>query len=707
MNNIKNKMRNAFSLLELTICILIVSIIIVVCVPLIMDQMKKTEEYAYFLGFKTVEKLGAQIVAYGDPALAYNNNKLDAENDTGLIAFIGDKLFSKKITPKAYAQRTIILSFPSYEYEMARVCNGNQYVVKDYKDEAGKGFTEEEIAGFNCPGSIHRDQTRMKRRFTCNGTTRDIYSIIAGQDIEAADFCNIVGTDCKNIYSAYNVQYEYKVITLNQAGNRSQYGQCIVYIPENNAAPLTASGNQSNGVFPSYSASTCENFGYYNVIGSYLSGCSCNGMNPERAINHPSICCPTPSTGNVAYADADGNCISGGCKVGAYNEETGTCCPENSYYSRTIGHCACAQGFKPDNAENMTSCQLIEPIVCPTGYHLDAVSNVCVVNPPITKAKRFCELINDNYNVSYSNCNTFNDVKSFEGGIDPISYNQELYNAITAGGKPYLSAQAVQGAFDNIKPNITFSNGLKLWIMGDKVASIAGLSFNPTDYTPDINACVDRKVYTKAECNAAGDTNYFCQSGNHCFTVEAGNSAAKLADARSCCPTRNYEDLQKIYAGNTYLREPRVYAIDGFTVFVDITGEKDTGQGGGTLWKDVFPFYVSSNGLVYAGYPLNASKADISLYQGGNSSALSSDVYYFDIVDGVRRKQVIYSSIPYARAQCFALQVSAFTPYCQNLGTKFKGGQKYDKIDKYIYSNDNPCWKHRCYVHVKNKIKFL
>ena len=125
------------------------------------------------------------------------------------------------------------------------------------------------------------------------------------------------------------------------------------------------------------------------------------------------------------------------------------------------------------------------------------------------------------------------------------------------------------------------------------------------------------------------------------------------------------------------------------------------------MWKDVFPFYVSSNGLVYAGYPLNASKADISLYQGGNSSALSSDVYYFDIVDGVRRKQVIYSSIPYARAQCFALQVSAFTPYCQNLGTKFKGGQKYDKIDKYIYSNDNPCWKHRCYVHVKNKIKFL
>ena len=94
---------------------------------------------------------------------------------------------------------------------------------------------------------------------------------------------------------------------------------------------------------------------------------------------------------------------------------------------------------------------------------------------------------------------------------------------------------------------------------------------------------------------------------------------------------------------------------------------------------------------------------------------MNSDVYYFDVVtreDGskLRKKQMAYTSIPYSRAQCFALQVSAFTPYCQNLGSKFRlsrKGQTYEKMDQYIYSDENPCWKHRCYVHVKNKIKFL
>ena len=168
-----------------------------------------------------------------------------------------------------------------------------------------------------------------------------------------------------------------------------------------------------------------------------------------------------------------------------------------------------------------------------------------------------------------------------------------------------------------------------------------------------------------------------------------------------------------MYEGKDYLKDSRTYAINGFTVFIDINGTKDNDElgGGGTLWKDVFPFYISSNGTVYPAYPLNAAKASgekkdsSSLFQGGNSSALSADVFYYDIVNNKRKKINVFPSIPYARAMCLSINISAYTPYCQNLGSKFR--HSMTPIDKYIYSDSNPCFKHRCFVKLKNKIKFL
>ena len=727
MNYIYKKFKSAFSLLELTICILIVSIIVVVCVPLIMDQMKKTEEYSYFLGFKTVEKLASQIVAFGDPddsSVALYKQDMDFRSGFSKVVANNFNKFTKNITPKAFAAnqlpRTILLSFPSYEYDLARLCNGNTSIFKNYEDEAGNSFTPEEIAAMGCLDSYTNNDS-LKLRFACdNSTYANTVYLRTDESESAEDFCKKVAAQCISKYSSYSPKYDYERITLNQAGNRSEYYQCIVYI-EQAAVPVTgSSGTQSAGVYPNYTTSTCNGFGYYNTdsTGTLKTLCSC-GAGTLPAINNPSVCCnaSTITAGNVPYANKNGTCVSTGCKIGAFNEKSGTCCPANSFYSRTLGHCSCAQGYEPNNADNLTACVKIEPIVCPTGYHLDADSDVCVVNAPITKAKRFCELIIDNYNVSYSKCDdaSFNGTKNYGGNSDPVSYNKTLYDAITAGGTSYLSARAVEGAFNSVLPNIVFSNGLKLWILGDKVASIAGLSFNPSGYSPEINSCVDMKVYTKAACDAIGGTHYFCPGGNRCFTIPNGDGTVKLTDARNCCPTVTFDDFKSAYAGNGYLRDPRAYAINGFTVFVDITGEKDSDQGGGTLWKDVFPFYIAANGTVYPAYPLDASKSDISLYQGGNSSALNSDVYYFDVVtreDGskLRKKQMAYTSIPYSRAQCFALQVSAFTPYCQNLGSKFRlsrKGQTYEKMDQYIYSDENPCWKHRCYVHVKNKIKFL
>ena len=64
----KNRMKKmGFSLMEILIAIFIVAILAMVTVPIINRQMEKTEEYSYYLAYRTVEKLSGQIVALGDP----------------------------------------------------------------------------------------------------------------------------------------------------------------------------------------------------------------------------------------------------------------------------------------------------------------------------------------------------------------------------------------------------------------------------------------------------------------------------------------------------------------------------------------------------------------------------------------------------------------------------------------------------------------
>ena len=758
MNNIYKKLKKAFSLLELSICILIVSVIIVVCVPIVTNQLKKTDEYSYFLAFKTVETLGSQIVALGDPDVSggswnLKNRKSYVDDNINTSRYIANRIdeFTRKHSQKANAQRTTLLSWPSYEYDMARLCNHNVNVIIDYLYLAGNILKPEDLGANpealdqwyaeNC--SLYNSESRIKKRFGCNNPYTGNSTGITLLDFQnstffAKEFCEqVIGPECLTLYNGYNVQYEYKNITLNQAlnipgSNVPIYGQCIVYLDDEEDTQTGASGVATlDDDFLDVANTACSGLGYFNMGGTLQAGCSqCTGTLSFPAVNHPNVCCPAPETGKVQYSyiDDEGAIQCTSCIVGAFNEQTNECCPDNSYYSRTIGHCACQQGFVSQvNAQTgQTECNAVNStnFRCPGGYHAaqNGTDNICVVNPPIIRAGRFCELIAANYNISSSNCTTFSAVT--EGG-DTVYYNAALYNAITANTTPYLSAKSIEGAFNNLTPNIVFSNGLKLWILGDKAASIAGLSFDPTSYTPNINACVEHDtVYTKDACDtlASGDTNkvaYFCPGSNNCFTLNSGTSTTKLSDARSCCPTVDYDDLIPLYPANLYLTEPRVYAINGFTVFVDITGDKDITQGGGTLWKDVFPFYVSADGSVYPGYPLNGKKTFsglgnegiLGVYQGGNSSMLNSDVYYYDIIeDGdntVRKKVMAYNSIPYSRALCFSLKVSAFTPYCQNLGQNFRGGGTYSKLDQYIYSNDNPCWKHRCYIHVKNKIKYL
>lgn len=714
MCNYKSKFKKAFTLMEIGISLLIVSILIMLTIPLITNQAKKTDEFAYYAAYKTVEKMAAQIVAYGDPEeetdanTSYNSGSPFDFKD--YIANYVDRTF-KILNPVAYAetQTSEIVSFPSYEYDYVRLCLGNPHVVKDYDVYAGNTWSEAEIQTIQnealCKNLFKTDEF-IKKRFMCpNMSLATVKSTLSTTSSNAYDYCKWLSANCSGAYNCLSDKKNcYKEVLLTQTSNIASYGECIVSVNDPDleyTAPNLGVGTDNTIT----NTITCDKYGFVamdNDAANTAFFCNCDAEHPVNAINNKNVCCPTPADGKSPYyVSSTTPCLN--CNYGAFNEKAGSCCPQNSYYSSALEKCVCYEGYTPNNADAPTVCN-ISGASCPAGSHL--VDNICVSNSPIVSAKRFCELVSYNWNVSVHNCDSFN-VDTDTG----MSYNEDLYNAITAGNTKYLSSKAVEGAFNNVDPNIIFANGLRMWILSDKSASIAGLSFNPDDFEPNINTCRLMSETNENECT--GGTNYYCKNDAKCFTVNAGSGTIALKDARNCCSTADFSDLINMYEGNDYLKDSRTYAISGFTVFIDINGTKDNDEagGGGTLWKDVFPFFIASNGTVYPAYPLNAAKANdtkkdsSSLFQGGNSSSLSADVYYYDIVNGKRKKINAYPSIPYARALCLSINISAYTPYCQNLGSKFRNSMT--PIDKLIYSDSNPCYKHRCFVKLKNKIKFL
>ena len=52
----KNK-KAGFSLMELAIAVMIVALLIVIIVPIIQNQLAKSDEYAYYMAYRNVEKL--------------------------------------------------------------------------------------------------------------------------------------------------------------------------------------------------------------------------------------------------------------------------------------------------------------------------------------------------------------------------------------------------------------------------------------------------------------------------------------------------------------------------------------------------------------------------------------------------------------------------------------------------------------------------
>lgn len=761
MNFFKNNKKSGFTLMEIAIAVMIVALLISICLPVVNDQLAKGKQYSYYLAYKTVEKLGGQIVALGDPLLASDDAHLNVaknDNDNSLkivankmgqkikffLATTGSKLaFSetylfKMLAPRSHAEElsSDVFSWDSTDYEEInlnyRICSGEQ-IVKDeaYTDESGVEhpavyYTTNDIGGcdgYTTSGPNSRQNDVIYSFFDTNYcllgsdetavsnflSTAANYVKQKGNAGNAKTFCEswsyVRGkcqrTDSDNSNIRYTVNYNSNTIPgyVDDEGvswPAETIGTCTIKKLETiNSSDVE---DDDEWARPTVDSNVCSSSsGYYNMTNKgapYNINCQCNDQFPIFSFNNERVCCKVcEKSSEVAYATVNNTCM---CCSGDFNPnfsgsgQAGKCCPEHSIYNGS--ECSCVDGYTMKNPGTVDEyCQLSG---CASG-RFDPVNKVCVTNPPIVSAKRLCELTKDNWNVDTFNCNTWTDVND-------VKYYKSVFEAATGTNNHFLSVKSKDGAFNNIRPNIVFANGLKLWILSDKSASIPGLSYNPTSVTPSQNVCRNMEKTTKEDCrDATAGKGYFCKSENHCYLMD-DTSLAELGDARNCCAATDLGNLASKDPGN-YEKDNRAFAINGFTVFVDIDGGN---KGPGTLWDDVFPFYLSSNGTVYPAYPLDGIKAEntksSSLYSGGNSATnLPTDVYYYETdeaTNNTRKKIMAYPAVSYARAVCSAKLVNSHTPYCMNLGDKFN--------EKYTDAT-NPCNTHKCFIRVRNKLRFF
>ena len=831
--------KNGFSMMEVALAVLIVSIIAMLTIPIVTRQMEKTDEYSYYLAYKTVEKMSGQIVALGDPEEINNTAyKFDVEDDSftkyiarefnkkldGVKTYfvsLGQKLADsetylfKRLFPKTFAASTSInisqttMKWTSEDFDYLwlayRVCGCSSADCKvPFKTETltATPATNEETGEKYCSDSSYSlEDGTCKKKVTiywskdqfddCYGYTlsspdggadahenlksafskkldssnevtnfpaslsASIYSTVSSKlkstaavaegdnsyisnTYDAKHFCNNVFKLANGSSTWTRSGHTYKVSYVEDADSgedddspdevkegeegdnvdMSQFagaippptskiqGECIV----TDSYTITYDeGSSASGATsrPSYGADWCTNHGYRNMTNAgapHSIDCQCSGTNIET-LNNEKACYAACPDGQGLY-DASG---TRKCCSTDFNVSAGACCPEHSVYNGGET-CECIAGYEMEAGVCVHK-------TCPQGSTMSE-DGVCVQNPPIIKAKRLCELVAEHWNVIDGDtyCDAFETENNV--GVYKDVYNKLLGND---ANNTYMSIDSQVGAFKNLKPNIVFSNGLKMWILGDKAASIPGLSFFPADQKVSMTQNMCRKLtlasQTEAACSA--QSGWFCNVDKNCFTMDS-DSLAALREARNCCGSTDFSDIKMaaMVTGNEadYEKDPTVYAVSGFTVLVDINGDK----GDGTLWDDVYPFFIGANGTVYPGYPLNAVKdadsASSSLYSGGNSEKqLPVDVYYYESVGDNRKKVVAFPGVSFARGMCSARKLREYTPYCLNLGGKFSA--KYTKDDgttdtlpaDYLTTNKekNPCYKNVCYVAVKRKLKLF
>lgn len=778
---IPNK-KAGFSLMEIVLAIAIVGILLLVTIPVINRQLDKAHENSYYLAYRTVEKLGGQIVALGDEeetmALLPSDIKLAEEhksfgqylaeksnfikNNVKIYFanlghkfaysehYIFNRLFAKAFAENYSITESRFITSSAYDdlWLEINVCLGKKiiknktYKTIEHKDATGKVISTEKVedtpvyyskSEFECSNPYNNADAKedissrlLYADFCKNADSDKALSIIVGQS--EPDFLAF-GSSFVPVYCATKPDFSYSAVSVSCAPDEDESedaddaseggeegdeeGDSIEGFVSHESNPsgycsMTATKSvtyNSDSVTPPepkiiyFNDSDCTNRGYINFRneggnpGTYLD-CVPKpnyvvSANDERAAVKPC------SNGITTYAivNEDRTSASSACCSTDFNDIAGTCCPDHSRYSGD-GNCQCLEGYEMKGNKCIRS-------KCSAGSTL--VNGVCVANASLLKASRFCKKIKEHWNISESSCSGFS-------SKDGVEYNDDVYNAATGNDSKYLSINSKPGAFKNITPNIEFSNGLKLWILGGKSASIPGLSSTISNVTAVQNGCKNISLATPslAACNA--ENGYYCRGENRCYTL-ADKATATVVDARNCCTNIDMTDYAEaaMDAGSPdkYKSVSVSYAVSGFTVFVDINGDK----GDGTLWVDVFPFYVGANGTVYPGYPLNAADNESKYIAGNSEKQLPVDVYYYEPKDNVRQKVVVFPSVSYARAICSARKLSKYTPYCLNLGDKF-----YNKVSNTVVlegssyiaddgtTSKNPCDKKPCFISVKRKL---
>ena len=838
-----NGKKRGFTLAEIVIALFIVAIIGMLVAPIISRQISKSDEYAYYMAFKSIEKMAAQIAILGDDEEAstttsysfkdYLVNKFQIKKVNSFIASIpqnfakSEEFVFRSLFPKAFAasSNTIEGKRTIYEWDVDdlvhlwkayNVCNGKK-VKKGVKVDAVTGAetevfyekTDEEFS--NCYGytltytdpdtnaKVEKDEellstllpSDVKEAFNDTYVETDRLNMIKSALIsqrESADvlvdpvhFCNSTwalffdlsshqkgDSDYDSSYDSYQYVVNSNIQdyveepdsgddeddddgSTGDEGNtgggvpdedveyvdyETKQGSCSLVLKYTTSYSST-SQTVPEVKRPEYTDYHCSpamgHYGKYNEGKPDNIVCECNEGSFLSA-NNDRVCCPFVS-GKTSYAHRTSIPLG---TVGAYNcvncetdfdTVNNRCCPPNSRFNGSS--CVCTTGYEM-NADS-TKCILK---FCPEGYTIDEVERKCIKNPPMIRAQKFCEEIYKNWNVS--NAQEVDYCKEAFTTTNSVGnhYNEDVYNAVLGDGDAsttMYSTNSKKGAFSNLAPHVVLSNGVKLWLLGDKAASIPGLSFNPTNATATQNMCVNLKKTTKESCTSSGG--YFCGNAgdNNCYTLDS-TSLGKMGDARNCCASPDNSDLAyeaRRQGPLTVEADVRVVAISGFTILADINGERGTG----TLWEDVFPFFIASNGRVYPGYPMDSVKAantsNNELYSGGNSEKLlPTDVYYYETNEAgtARVKKVAFNSISYARAMCSARQISPNSPYCKNLGEKFYAGgsfkaQNGDMIEVksgtgYIDWNTNtdpslgevstnPCDHYKCFLSLRRKARLF
>lgn len=758
MKNLKHHKKSGFTLTEIAIAVMIVGLLLALTLPVLRGVLQKSDDYAYYLAYRTVEKLGGQIVALGDP----NDTLYNAYSDDGVktasssilsekfdgavnsarsffssvgsrFVFTGNYVF-KKLFPKTFADDWVLAGeWDNSEFDsitlIKKVCKGEK-VEKSKNEETGEVtyYSASDFPGADCSGDMYNDENTASNfipfePFVCgyNSASEMASDLSSHMEGDAKELCKHIKTKCTKsegqVSETPNTAYKVEMNEVHEDAECDEDGcdaaedvvYCRFYTKESSSS--SSGGANSVTINPPEVTNICTPaygyYGMYNSAAPYALNCECNNGYIE-SYNNDKVCC-APQANFTAYARSGLSSSATSSNLCVYcamdrdfNTITNKCCPSHSVFNGTKCEPVDGYGNCDDNICHRTKCS--------KGLHFDAESETCVLNPPIVKAKRLCELIADNWNISSSNCSTFS-------SGDPSVY-QAVYKAATGTNGRYLSISSKTDENSNfsakngaIPPNIIMANGLKLWILGDKAASVPGLSYTPVGVEATRNMCIELKngnnpIASPTTCTSLGG--YSCKGEGHCYTLSS-QSLTTMGDARNCCSSA---DISDISYQSGYEKDNRVFAINGFTVFVDINGDK----GSGSLWEDVFPFFVSANGTVYPGYPLDAPKGrgdnvPNGLYLGGNNVAnLAVDVFYYENVNGgtTRKRVSVFPNVSYARGACFSRKISEYTPYCQNLGLKAKdAGNSEAAIKEAITSGSNKCNSHNCHLSVRNKVKFF